>query len=1027
VGRQDNYDVSNFLEEGVVKLMRYFLLVIIILQLTPCVYAVEVLYTEQFTGEGDVTEIGWQGIYDSGGSSGGVTNGFGWVWHSGLSSNIIYTNEYTVDANSSVDVRFSIDLRRHSFYGTTPQVSIAVQVDSNWYVSKTIFTETTTTFTTKTLDYDPNSSNWDMLNIATLVRGSTAGLDLPGDITGFGLYSNSQNVGSSCTAEYDNFTIIKTEPIRTPDFNGSGAVDLQDFVGLASSWISSEGQARFNEVYDLDLDTMVDMNDLVLFAQNWLVGVFYPFTPQESQRKKISFNTGWKFYRGDISGDAAKAPSYDDSSWQSVNVPHAPVITPLRVQWPGPGTEETNWYRKHFMLDSAFQNNKIFIEFEGADQTTDVWINDTYLLTHYGAYLPFTVDITDHVTFSGMENVIAVKVDERQDDDIPAYGQWLSSGGLYRDVWMHITDKLHVTDAVYADMVAGGGLFVTYPEVNAAQASVQIKTHILNEHPTSKNCTLKSYIVGDNDMVVAEVSDTQTIAASGDFTFTQMATIMSPALWHPDHPNLYTLYTYVYDDTQIADIYQTLIGIRRISFSLAGGFTINGEPLTLRGTNRVQDYPYLGWAMGNLGQRRDAELLREAGFNYIRTSHCPPDASFMDACDELGIVVMDEIPAFQYVGGSLFKSRSYQNMRDMIHRDRNHPCVIAWELSLNETNFDTTYAQTAMDIGHAEYPGDQCYVSAWKHDSIYDIYIATPTAGARTYSGSKPLIVSEHGHWEYGGGNSTSDVHRAADIIVDSYPGGEGPMLQQAWNHQESHHLNRGLSNMCGDGLWVGIDYGAWPSGVYDFLRLPKFSAYFWQSQRNPNLIIPGIDSGPMVYIANYWTASSPSDVTVYSNCEQVKLYINDVLQDTRGPDTAYPTSNLLHPPFTFSGLTFQSGELKAEGLIGGELVATDIVETPGSPNHLEISFATDTLKAGGDVIFIYTSVLDNNGVLVSDASNNIHIDISGPATVIGPVDLEAEAGIASFLVRTIDSTGNITITTTASGLIGDAEVILSQ
>ncbi len=988
------------------------------------------LYTEDFTGNGDVSIVGWNAVYDGGGSNGGLAGDYAWVWHVGDCENLIYTNEYTVNVSSAFLIEFQFDLRKYSSYDSTPQTSLVVQVGGNWYVSKTVFTSSSGAFSTQSITYDPVKDNWDTLNVASAARGSTASSDLLGDISGFGFYSNSQNVGGNCTAEYDNFTVTETEPIRTPDFNGSGAVDIQDFAGFATAWVSSAGQEHFNEIYDLDLDTMVDMDDLVLFAQSWLAGAQYPYAPQESPRKKIGFNTGWKFYRGDISQDAAKASSYDDSSWQGINVPHAPVITPLRVQWSS-GTAEINWYRKHFTLENTYQNNKIFIEFEGADQVSDVWINGTHLGVHYGAYLPLTVDISDYVYFGGTDNVIAVKIDESQDDDIPAYGLWLSSGGLYRDVWMHITDKLHVTDAVYADIVAGGGIFVTYPEVNVAQASVQIKTHVLNEDPTAIICTLESYIVDKNNMVVAEAIDTQVIAASGENTFTQLATVMAPKLWHPDHPDLYTLFTHVLKDGQIVDTCKTRFGIRSILFSFANGFTINGQPLTLRGTNRVQDYPYLGWAMGNLGQRRDAEILKEAGFDFIRTSHYPPDPAFMDACDELGIVVMDEIPGFQYVGGSLFKDRSYQNMRDMIRRDRNHPCVIAWELSLNETNFDSTYAQTAMNIGHAEYPGDQCYVSAWMHDSIYDIYIATPTAGARSYSGSKPLIVSEHGHWEYGGGSgSTSDVHRATDITADSFPGGETPMLQQAWNHQESHHLNRGLSNMCGDGLWVGIDYGAWPSGVYDFLRLPKFSAYFWQSQRSPDLDLSylNIDSGPMVFIANYWTASSPTDVKVFSNCEQVKLYVNDILQDTRNPDTNYPTANLLHPPFTFEGVTFTPGQLRAEGLIDGQAVASYSVRTPGTASSISVEFdMTDVPANGSETMFVYAYIRDNNGTVVSDASNAVTFSVTGQAVLVTPPTISAEAGIASALIRVSDQPGTIIVNAAGAGLTSGNASIISQ
>jgi beta-galactosidase len=470
------------------------------------------------------------------------------------------------------------------------------------------------------------------------------------------------------------------------------------------------------------------------------------------------------------------------------------------------------------------------------------------------------------------------------------------------------------------------------------------------------------------------------------------------------------------------DSYQTRIGIRTIEFTKAEGFKINGQILKFRGANREQDYPYIGYAMGNSGQYRDAYKLKEAGFQYVRTSASrPQDPVFLEACDELGLMVLNPIPGCQFIGGTTFKERSYQTMRDLIRRDRNHPCVIAWELSLNETWWtDPNYTPMAMSIGHSEYPGSQCYIAGWKdggmwgEPALYDIFIATPSAGARTYDGPLPLIVSEHGHWEYGGLGSTSDVHRGD---------GEAAMLQQAWNHQESHHLNRGLPNMCGDGVWVGMDYMTYPSGVMDKFRLPKFSYYFWQSQRDPNLIIPGVNSGPMVYIANYWTSTSPNDVNVYSNCEQVKLYINSVLQGTHTPNTGYPNSNLLHPPFSFSGLTWVAGsELKAEGYlyINGQwqLVATHIVRTPDSAASLDISFDLSELKAGGDITFVYVSVLDANGTVVPNASNWISLDIvSGPATLASPNQVQAEAGIATFLLRSTTEPGLITVQATASTL----------
>jgi hypothetical protein len=817
------------------------------------------------------------------------------------------------------------------------------------------------------------------------------------------------------------------------DFNSDGAVDFFDFAKFVSAWRTALGQPDFNDIYDLDGDNNVDINDLARFAQKWLLGAKYPYSPPQTGREKICFNSNWKFYKGTVSGDAASISSYNDSSWLTVNLPHNPPRSgqsgpdPLRPTYPNYSYEGVSWYRKHFNIDSSNEGKKLFVEFEAANTVTDVWINGIYLATHYGGYLPFTVDITDYTNFGQTENVIAVKVNNTDNPDVPIGNSgWFNWGGIYRDTWLHITDKLHVTDAVYAGIVAGGGIFVTYPSVTTAQAQVQVKTHIKNEYPTAKNCTVKSYIVDASNMVVAQMTDTQSIPAGNDYTFTQLTDVTDPCLWHPNHPNLYTVYTEVYEDVTPVDQFQTRIGIRSISFTKAGGFEINGQPFKFSGANRMQDYPYIGYAMGNLGQRRDAEKLKEAGFEYIRTSHYPQDPAFMNTCDELGILVMDAIPGFQYVGGDTFKNYSYQDMRDLIRRDRNRPCIIAWELSLNETNFDSTYAGTAVGIGHAEYPGSQCYIAGWKFDSTYDIFIATPTAGARTYSGSKPLIIDEYGHWEYGGDGCASDVHRGN--VGDKYFYGETAMLNQIVNHQDGHNLNRGMSNMCGDGLWVGIDYGPYPSGVLDPFRLPKFSYYFWQSQRDPNLIIPCIDSGPMVFIANYWTAGSPNDVRVYSNCEQVKLYVNDVLQGNRTPDTGYPTANLLHPPFTFSGLTFHAGELKAEGLINGEVVATHVVRTPGSAKSLSVEFdANDVPANGSETLFVYASILDANGTLVPTASNNVTFSVTGPASLASPATIKAEAGIATALVRVSDQPGLITVTAAASGLDGDSDTITSK
>jgi hypothetical protein len=806
------------------------------------------------------------------------------------------------------------------------------------------------------------------------------------------------------------------------DFNNDGEVDMLDLARFASGWQTMPGHADFNESYDLDNDYDVDSADLYYFVLDWLSDPAFPhYRPLQTARQKTGFNAGWKFYKGVITDDAAQSPSYSDSSWLAVTLPHNPPMgstayDTLRPPWSsGYSYEGVSWYRKHFNLDSTLSGKKIFIEFEAANTVTDVWINGTQLTTHYGGYLPFIYDITSYVNFGTTENVIAAKVDNTDNLNVPIGNSgWFNWGGIYRDVWLHTTEGLHVTDAVYANTVAGGGIFVTYPSVSTSSSQVQVKTEVKNETAAAKSCTLKSFIADADNFVVAQMTSTQSISVSSVYTFTQSATISNPNLWHPNTPYLYTLYTEIYDGSTPVDTYQTRIGIRSISFSKANGFQINGQTFRFRGTNRLQDYPWWGYAIGNVSQRRDVQKLKDAGFDYIRMSHYPQDPAFMDACDELGVLVLDAIPGFQYVGNSTFQNHSYQNMRDMIRRDRNHPCVIAWELSLNETNFTSAYASNAVSIGHAEYPDS--YISGWKSDYNYDIYIATPTAAdaARTYTGPKPLIISEYGHWEYGGDACASDVHRGN--VDNKYNYGEADMNLQAANHLDGYNLNLGMSNLCGDGLWVGIDYGPYPSGVLDIYRLPKFSYYFWKSQRDPGMSIPGVSCGPMVFIANYWTASSllPTGVKVYSNCEQVKLYKNNVLYATQTPDTG---TRVPHPPFTFMGLTYNSGQLRAEGLIDGQVVATHIVRTPGTANRLSVAFDTTDVPANGsETIFVYASILDSNGTLLPTAAANVTFAVTGPAALACPAAVLSEAGIAAAMIRVTDTPGLITVTA-ASGL----------
>ena len=790
-------------------------------------------------------------------------------------------------------------------------------------------------------------------------------------------------------------------------------------------------------------------------------------------RTKVNFNYGWKFLRRDKQD--AHQLTFNDNKWHKVSLPHTPRIEPLVVndQWQG-----ICWYRKRFKVDNAHKGRKLFLDFGAAMQVADVWLNGRHIKTHHGGYLPFTIDITKQVKYGG-DNLISIRLDNRDNPDVPP-GKPLKKldfcmyGGLYRNVNMRITDKLHITNAVYADKVGGGGVFITSSNVSDDSAVVQIKTHVINEHARSKRCKVMSLLINhEGQPVNTEVWKHVELASGADHHFVRQITIDNPGLWHPHHPYLYTVHTIVADESGPVDSVETRIGIRHISFGASDGFRINGRRMYLRGTNHHQEYPYIGYALSDNAQYRDARKIKDAGFDYIRLSHYPHSPAFMDACDELGLVVMNCIPGWQFMGEKTFREISLQNCRDIIRRDRNHPCVILWEVSLNETKMDDEFILQTHRIAHEEYPGEQCYTCGWVDDQ-YDVFIqARQHGGCHNYKNAdKACVISEYGDWEYYSQNAGLDQPGFKNLKKEERNSrqlrgfGQKRLLQQAMNFQEA--LNDNLSTPAvGDGLWVMFDYNRGyhdsieSSGPMDIFRLPKFSYYFFQSQRDSDTVLTNAQSGPMVHIASYWKKDSPRRVRVFSNCPEVALYLNGQLIEKRQPDKNRFSDRLQHAPFIFTlkkldvtaknpingaktapalqnrgeqkafdaGVKFSPGVLRAVGLIDGKERVSHEVRTPDSPKKLAIRFDTSSrnLKADGvDTIFVHASVVDVSGTVVPDDSRPITFEVSGPGRLIGSNPIQAEAGIATVLLRSETKAGSIIIKTSAQG-VESAQAVISS
>jgi hypothetical protein len=729
--------------------------------------------------------------------------------------------------------------------------------------------------------------------------------------------------------------------------------------------------------------------------------------PPLGDRLELNFNPDWKYAAGDASG--AEEAAFNDSGWGTVNLPHSTkFVTPEDPE----AYLGVSWYRKHFAVDAAYRGRKVCIEFGAAMQSADVWVNGVKKLRHVGGYTPFTVDVSGEVSYGGADNLIAVKIDSRANPDW-APGQPVIDfqyyGGLYRDVRMIVTNKLHVTDAVYAGKTAGGGVFVTYPEVSSDSATVNVRTNVINEDGVPRTATLVSEIADAGGAVAGSASAKTVIPPNADYDFIQSIAIQNPKLWHPDSPNLYTLVTTVKEGGDVVDGYRTRIGIRRIEWSHGGGLIINGSRYKAQGVNMHSQIYGLGNAVPARSIYYDVKRIKEGGMNFIRGSHYPHDPAFYDACDELGILVMDAMTGWQFYSDTqVFRDNTYQELRDLIRRDRNHPSVVAWEASLNESNFTDAWAQKANRIVHEEYPGDQAFSAAWK-GSQADIFIAAAQHNVRAAADPRPIVIDEYGDWDYGGAQSTSRQSREA---------GDRAMLTQADNVQDGRNKNLALPWFTADGYWDYADYGGFGlirSGLVDMYRIPKYAYYFMQSQRDPNVVLLGVDSGPMVFIANQWTETSPTVVRVYSNCEQVSLSLNGKTMGTQYPDSG---THLPHPPFNFELGSYTPGTLQAACMIGGEQKAVFTRRTPGAAAAVRLTLeGTDLQADGSDARLVFIDIVDADGTVVWSNNGDVDLSISGPGEIVGSATLTMKGGQLAVWVRPSLTPGTITLTVSAPGL----------
>ena len=766
-----------------------------------------------------------------------------------------------------------------------------------------------------------------------------------------------------------------------------------------------------------------------------------------AQQKK-NFNNNWEFFKDkDTSFSIDLSLKKSTIKWDKISLPHTANIEPIEKvnqQWQG-----ICFYRKFFAIPVTDKGKHIALQFDAAMQEADVYLNGKHIYNHKGGYLPFYIDISMDVKF-GAENNVVVKLDNR-DKPLFAPGKPIKDldfnyySGIYRNTWLIVKEKLYISNAVAANTKAGGGVFIHYDKVTDKSATIVVQTQIQNDFSDAKNAQLKITLKEKTGKIIAQsISKNELVEKGNAVTIAQKMEIINPALWSPATPYLYTLSIDLLQDGKLVDSDVLKTGIKTIRFE-AGVFYLNGKKLVIRGTNRNQEYPYVGNAASDNAQYRDAWKIKQAGFNFVRFSHYPQSPAYLNACDELGIMAMDAIPGWQFVGNDIFKENSYQDIRDMIRRDRNHSSIILWEASLNESDMKVDYMTKAHAIVHEESPFGNTYSAGWM-DTVYDVFLpARQHVKApdywRKYSKNKPFIIAEYGDWEYyaqnGGFNQTQyqDLKKEDRTSRQLLGYGEKRLLQQALNFQEAHNDNM-YSPAVGDANWLMFDYNRGyaadieSSGIMDMVRLPKFSFYFYQSQIDPIINKSTPFNKPMLFIANYWQNGSDTAVKIFSNCTEVELLLNGKSLGMQSPNKDQYATNLKHAPFTFHLPKFTPGALKAIGYINHKKVTQQIRNTPGETAAISIrvDYSGKNLKAGAnDLVFVYATITDKDGTVINNAKDEIEFKVTGDATIIGQNPRMAEAGTATILLKAGSTPGKIYLSAVAKNIKETKIVIISK
>ncbi len=715
-----------------------------------------------------------------------------------------------------------------------------------------------------------------------------------------------------------------------------------------------------------------------------------------SGRMILPINRNWRYNRSFVAG--AHDLHFDDSSFDRVVVPHTNVKLPWH-SFDEKSYEFVSIYRRSFKLPPEVHGRRVFVDFEGVMTASTVWINGVRLGEYKGGYTPFSFELTEHIDFGG-ENLLAVDVDSTERPDIPPFGfeiDYLTFGGIYREVALRIVPPTFIEN-----------VFARPKDVLTANPRVEVDCYIQQMEDRSEPVTLEVEL-RDGERVVAKNSAQVPASAASKEAVAHSVVLenLGPIkLWELASPNLYTVHVALLRGTEVIDQDSRRIGFREAQFT-DHGFELNGKVIKLRGLDRHQTFPFVGQAMPGRAQRRDAQILRQKlKCNIVRTSHYPQSRHFLDACDEMGLLVLEEIPGWQHIGDQAWKLISIDNVSRMIRRDWNHPSIILWGVRINESKDDHDFYTRTNAVAHKLDPTRQ-------------------TGGIRNFQESEFLedvfTMNDFG-WPLKPPNHPCYLN--TEFVGHTYPtktiDNKERLAEHTIRHARVHDQLASNPQYAGGIGWCAFDYNTHADfgsgdricyhGVTDIFREPKPAAGFYKSQCEPADEI-------VLEPAFHWARGDESigftKALVCSNCDHLKFYLGDKLVAEANPDKAqFP--HLHYAPFTAElGKVVRGwGDLRIEGYIQGKQVIAKTLSGKGIDQKFELlPDDTNLVADGADTTRVVLRVTDEFGAIRPFANDAIRLELDGPAEIIGDNPFALIGGTGAIWVRAKEQAGTVRLT----------------